>query len=700
MIIEDLIRTGRLLQSALTDQESLQLISDAAENNVKNFYQHVFVVEIPPEDSGSLPAALPMQRWGQDVVPEGKKKARFEPDLKRALGAPVVYPKGGNPINPQGIYGNPAFLVFDRHFGGFRQGAEQVRDFLQRRLDRCPRLSLSSQFLEHVVEALHARVAEALSDAEGKTLGIVLLADVDGEESAFRWADYSPVAVGNSMLSSDKYLVPRHSVILQRFWLGKLAEGADGGRRTGACTICGKGDGVISSYSKAWPWYLPEWRCPLPRGGQRKLMVESIALDEGCYRALTVGACFFNKRTRRLHHQVTREVFSPEGDGQARQIMARKSLSDFPVIYGAALMLPLLGGTNDRSEASQAITDVLLKEHSGGQLVQHLGDVTGFELGLPEKVTDRFRLNLLYFSGQPSRGDIHLRAVIEDLLPSALRAVVGCLRPLADAAHVVFQALYPHGSQKQKNYFRQRTRLLPYLLSRGYGGAYVWDQLERTLRRQRLGFHRPVRNAARRMATLASTLPESENQLREEVFFFLVLLDFISLHNQGTAEGGESNKPMKHWKELLAAVQESPPEQMDTALSGPPELGFACGVLVRRFSRQYWQVTKTGREGKDYLKHRVVTFGASLTPEVLWKRGLPQIFDLETRLQTLTLNDDFRQRLGVILNSFERSREEVRAQRDGFMAGFWSGYALQGAAGSASSEGAESNESQPKEEST
>lgn len=684
MIIEDLIRTGRALLENLSDEETLRLISDVTETQVKNFFQHVFVVEIPPDDSGLEPVALPMQRWGQDIVPSGKKRAEFVPEWQRALGAPFVYPKGGNPTNPQGMYGNPVFIAFEKQLRDFRESQQALRDFVVRRLDRCPSIQLTPVQLQQAMASLQSRFATDLPDDAGKRLGLVILADVGSDESAYSWGDYSGEAIGKSVLRSDRYLIPNLRIVLRRFWHSKLEEGAEEGRRSGHCTICGNGEGVISSYCKAWPWYLPEWRGPLPLGGQRKLLVEGIGLDEPCYRALTVGACHFNKLTRRIHHDVTRELFTPANDGQARQMARRRKLSDFPSIYGAAYLVPLLDEGRPQGADSSLMGLTVDNSTSGGQLVRHLDDITGFEIRLPEEATDRFRLTLVYFSGEPSRGDVHLRGVIEDVQPSGLRRLVRQRRPLADAARALLRALYPKSSEKQSTFFLRRTSLLPYMLARGYGGPYLWQQLERTLRHRPLDYRRPVRNAGHRMSTLLSGLPDSEFQLREEAFFFLTLLDFISRHNQGLAEGGEIKEPMRHWKELLCAVLESPPEEME--LASPAELGFACGVLVRQFSRQYWLATKTGNEGKDYLKHRVVTFGSSLTPDVLWKRGLPQIFELETRLQDLHLSEAFRQRLGVVLNQFERRRDQVHAERDGFMAGFWSGYALQGAGRASASE--------------
>ena len=109
-------------------------------------------------------------------------------------------------------------------------------------------------------------------------------------------------------------------------------------------------------------------------------------------------------------------------------------------------------------------------------------------------------------------------------------------------------------------------------------------------------------------------------------------------------------------------------------LESPAELGFACGAVLRQFTRQYYAIT----DKKDYLKQRVMTFGSDLTPETVWKRGLIQMFEVAPRYEKLRLSDDFRQRVGGVLSEYDRLRQEVQKSKDEFMASFWSGYSLQG----------------------
>src|SRR5947209_4778204 len=112
MLIEELIRLGRpVLEGGLDPREMLRLITDAADERVKNFYRHVFVVELPPPGSDGEPAVLPEQNWQVEQQVAGKKKPEIDVDVERALGAPFSLPSGGNPLQPQGRYGLPVYPV-------------------------------------------------------------------------------------------------------------------------------------------------------------------------------------------------------------------------------------------------------------------------------------------------------------------------------------------------------------------------------------------------------------------------------------------------------------------------------------------------------------------------------------------------------------------------------------------------------------
>ncbi|MEX1026453.1 MAG: hypothetical protein WD049_00375, partial [Candidatus Paceibacterota bacterium] len=77
------------------------------------------------------------------------------------------------------------------------------------------------------------------------------------------------------------------------------------------------------------------------------------------------------------------------------------------------------------------------------------------------------------------------------------------------------------------------------------------------------------------------------------------------------------------------------------------------------------------------LKHRILAFGSDLSPDAVWKKALPTMFNIELKLDKLHLSDDFRRRVGVVLHRCEDAQDDIRGNRDAFMAAFWSGYSLQ-----------------------
>jgi hypothetical protein len=415
-------------------------------------------------------------------------------------------------------------------------------------------------------------------------------------------------------------------------------------------------------------------------------MVEGIALDDRCYRALTLGACVFGKLTRSVHPIITRELFSPVADRQGHNTVSRRNLTDLPTIRGSNYLLPLHDEALKDPSLQQDFVSIIqsmlgFPEKKGLALERYVDAVTGFEAFLPQEVDKAdFRLTLAYFHGDVGRGDVHLRAFIQDVIPSTIRKLKTIAHDTAETAIKLLKGLRSHVSDKQVAYCRNVYRSVPYLFARAYGGAYIWQQLEIALRSQRLDPVRPMIQTARRMESLVAGLPDTMADLSDEVIFYLTFLEFIDRYQEKLAlSDGEKRRDemaMRPWKEMLRAIAEGPVDEL--RYESPAEMGFACGVLLRQFGRWYWSATKVGQEGKDFLKQRVLVFGSDLSPEGVWKRGLTKLFDVAARYEKLRLSDDFRRRVGVTLAEFERLQETVRANRDAFMSAFWSGYALQG----------------------
>ena len=126
---------------------------------------------------------------------------------------------------------------------------------------------------------------------------------------------------------------------------------------------------------------------------------------------------------------------------------------------------------------------------------------------------------------------------------------------------------------------------------------------------------------------------------------------------------------MRPWQALIENVASAPIS--DIEFQDVEELGFAAGHLVRQFSRLYYRAS----DEKDYLQHRVMTFGSDLTPEVIYRRALGKLPEYAMRVKA-NLSEDFRQRLGVWLSTYPQMKVQVKKNSDEFMAAFWAGYML------------------------
>ena len=412
-------------------------------------------------------------------------------------------------------------------------------------------------------------------------------------------------------------------------------------------------------------------------------MVEGIGLEERSYRAMTAGACAFRRLTQLLHPIVVHELFSTANDREGRNLAARRSLSDLTRIYGSAFLLPIqdcnLTDRGAQDEFVRGMRAMLDPPRLEGSLAErYLDSVLGFESFLPSELDkDDYRLTLVYFSGEPSRGDIHLRAYIQDVIPSTLQRLKILIQSISRQAVRLLRILLPKASEGQVGYAEKCYRSLPYMLARAYGGSHLWTVLEQALHRSYLDLDRLTANAAARMSSLVARWPKSRHDLLDEVIFYQTFRSFVDQYNRGLAEGPkEDTMPMRPWRDLIRSVESGPITEL--LYESVAELGFGCGVLLRRFSRRYWRATKVGKEGKDYLRHRVLTFGADLSPELVQKQGLKGMFEVAAKIKTIGFGRDLQERVGHALTEFDRFQDQIRTDRDEFMTAFWSGYALQG----------------------
>lgn len=667
MLVESLIRLGRpFVEGGAEPLELLRQVSDVTDVRARNFFQRVFVVEIADHGGDRKVAAHPCASWGH-MQSDGRSE-RFQPDEERAIGIPFVIPRG-NPRAPQGRYPAPIYIVYDGDFRAFRGATDEVKRFLKGRVPRTVGVCWPDELIDEISAALASEFARYIPRDGENCLAVIVIADLSDPNSPYVYdGGNGHIVLCESRLSPGRSICVDVVRLLERVWLAKAAEGAEMGSRAGACSVCGTDAELVSIYSKAWSWFSVTWTAPLPAALDSDHLVEGIALCPLCYASLTIGAQVFSSLAQTLPNWLTKEIFSPVASARARE--NRKA--DPERIYGSLVALPVLdeflGNQADREFFVRSVASMRMERDNAVQ--RHLDTITGFEARLPIEFADDevYRLQLYYYSGDVSRGDVHLRAVIEDVVPSVASALDELLRGrlpavVAEAAGQLELTLTPIESQQ--------FRSLPYLLATAYGAPYLWQALADVLHRRPLGLERFVANAAARMQSLARHLPAAYRQLRMEVLFYLVFREFIrAFHAEIATSGVKGRESMRSWKELQAMLAG---DVQQVRFEDVEELGFACGHLTRQFSRWYYKQT-----GKDFLRHRVMTFGSDLTPEVVWQRALAKFGEYRVKLwREGALPQWFERLSGVVLMEFGHRRDEIRRERDAFMAAFWAGYSLQ-----------------------
>ncbi len=353
---------------------------------------------------------------------------------------------------------------------------------------------------------------------------------------------------------------------------------------------------------------------------------------------------------------------------------AKKSVSRPPEILGCAMILPFYKDvvTADSGEMlKEALIVFRSKNIRKNRNDRSLAAITGFEAVLPDDFnSDDYRLIIIYY--QKSQADVQLRAVIEDVLPSTVNLLANQIPVVADEATEIKKRIAATG----QDFTAENYRSLIYLLIRAYGGGYLWHTLRSILNRRPINRERFVKGAVQRLNGYAVAQAEDAAfwSLREEVAFYLAFHRFLSLYNTIILKEGND---VYDWRQMLDKAAKTPPAQL--SFENVEELGFAAGFLTRRFSRWYWHKTGGSREkgtkGKDFIKHRVMSFGSRLTPDMVWRKALSRFQEYAVKLD-MNLTEGFRRRAGVVESEYRRLREQVERKRDEFIGAFWSGYML------------------------
>ena len=151
----------------------------------------------------------------------------------------------------------------------------------------------------------------------------------------------------------------------------------------------------------------------------------------------------------------------------------------------------------------------------------------------------------------------------------------------------LLQTLMPGMSEKQRAYLFAVISRCPTSWFEHMEGRIFGSSLKRscTVGGWTPGVRRPAPPAECRASR---RLAQSRFELLEEVGFYLSFLHFLDRVN--TELAGPRGPPMCPWKELLDLIDKKPVFELD--LTDPAEIGFACGALIKRFSRAYYKAMK------------------------------------------------------------------------------------------------------------
>jgi hypothetical protein len=682
MLSYDLMRIGRVIRgSSVAPTDILKLVSDVASNQARNFLAKVIIVEVDKRNNKSCDVAvLPIRECGSWVA-ETKKRSVFVPDVNQALAFPFIIPSGGNPIHAQGIYPVAAYPVYERHFKDFNDKEGGITAYLSSRLERTIDINLEPDEISKIASSIK-KVLPGIK-FEGKKLGLMVLAIIQDDSPHFLikpGADTDGYLIlGNSQLNPGLRIAVDTDKLLSNFWVAKFVEGEAGGHKDeGICSICKKSGAVVSAYNKALYWLPTTWEAPLSFGRDKDL-VESIALCTECYSDLTLGASVFSKMSQELDRVLTKEVFAPVASPIGKEYSLKGSIKD--VIYGSMVTLPLDDRILDDKELADewvySISDIIGDDtpldvigRKGTSKTRHLKNITGFEARLPEEWdNEEFRLTLIYFSGDPGKLNIHLRAVISDVLPTTASHLQEICEELREQIQEIIDDGYIMLSEKSIARKQRQISTLPYLLATAYGPPYVWGSMEKALKREPLDKTLFYKNSSSRMTQLGKLLPDSIFDLQQETIDYLAINQFLSLYNSNLASSKGGEEGMKTAMELISATWNTPVDELQ--FETLDELGFAAGQVVQRFGRSYY----AGTNKKDYIKHRIMTFGTSLTPEVIHHKALGRMEEYAAMLGLGVAPDVFK-RAAVVSMGFVQFEDEIKNNKDRFMAAFWAGYSL------------------------
>lgn len=657
MLAESIIRVGRPIKNSdLSPRERIRLLTDVSSDNCKNFFRHVLLIEIDGKE-----VSFQILQLGALVIQD--KKEDFEVDQRRNTAFPIFYPNGGNPLHAQGIYPLSCYLMYDPHIKALQHKEQFKKDFLLPRLNNTigyKNLDIDERNeLAEKISTLLCQKATAVIEKD-KQLGIFMI--YDEKFSTFkkldkRIEDESLIWIAASK-NPNLHLYLDGPEALKRISLAKYCEAAELGKERNMVSTFSNQHAadVVSIYNKSWLWLSPTWEMPRSIYWQANDWTKGIKVDFESYESFFYGVQFLKWLQVPISSAILKEMFSPITSVEAKKNM---SISSLESIYGIPIVLPLVDG--DSQQIFTKYRRMLKKKEAQSTSDLHLEILAGMKASIIPESSDEHRLTILYYSGDLSRGNMHIRAVIEDVLPSVASKIQNILRSLRDKELKVIQAAL--GIKEQPVY---RTESLPALLANAYGPAYVWSSLQAALHKEPLGIERLRTATAKKLNELANK--QDFWQMKQELVFYYSFLFFLKQYEKEIIKQQRGVKTLTDWNGFMDAYSQGKIQLDD--LKSVEDLGFASGLLVKQFSNSYYQKTK-----KDFVKQRVMKFGSVLTPEMVWKNGLLRCEEL-TMQWDMKIGGNFFLVLAQTLLGFLEKKDQLTLGKDEFMTAFWSGFLL------------------------
>ncbi|OUM86951.1 MAG: hypothetical protein BAA01_00470 [Bacillus thermozeamaize] len=657
MLAEAIIRIGRpLAQSPMKPTERIRWLTDVDNENCKNYFQNVWVVELAPEEVLDTLHYMQLGEW----TGEGKN-AVFEVDARRSTSFPFHFPNGGNPLKAQGIYPLPCYLMWDAHIKEMQDPGTFAAEVLMPRLSRTvPYFGADESELGLIarrVSNLLAKECNKWSNNE-RQLGILMI--VDPELKCFRYEEQpGDLTVQESGIRPGTWIVLDSETTLAWIREAKVREATELGEATDQISTFTnrRADRVVSLYNKSWLWLAPTWEMPRSIYWKDDEWTKGIKADPESYEYFYYGTQFMKAIQVPVSSTTLKEMFAPVMHAEARKHIRASS---YEQIYGIPMLLPLLDG--DSEQQYRKYRQMLRPQEDETRSALHLRLLAGIDRFIPRSGDD-YRLTILYYSGDLSRGNMHIRAVIEDVVPSVAATIQDIMAGIQ--SRDIPQLIRALGLPDP--FVLHALDDLPSMLANAFGPGYVWDSLQKVLHRQPIRIERVHEMTARKCNDSAKQ--EKWHHVRCELLFYWAFLSFADQYARQIA-GEEKGCKTVNWQQLLADYQEG--RWQDDREWSVTELGFISGLLARQFENSYHK-----KVNSSYVRKRLLNFGSKLTPQMVWQNGLIE-FQKLIEQRDLLIGKNFAPALARALLLFPKYQAEglLDKHRHEFISTFWSGYLM------------------------